>query len=371
MRVALLTRRFDPWGGGTERDLVITAGLLRAAGHAVSIYAERSRAASKEFAVRQIGLRFAPRSIRLLAFARRAPAVARRGGADLVVSFARTIGADVLRSGGGAHASYLDAARQWRGGTASMMRLAPYHRAQMLIERRGFTAPSLKLALAVSRLVAADLTARFGLPSGKVVTLYNGVDLARFRPCADVSSRDNQRRELGLPVGLPLAFFIGNGFARKGLPELIDAWPSVAPDARLVVIGNDRRARAIHSHAARTGIAARAMFLGPRPDVPALLQVADVLVLPSHFEPFGNVVLEAMASGVPALTTVHAGAAEVLPPELSRFTVANPTDKAELAARLNALLAQSAALRDLARATAERFTWQRYGEELVSALGAL
>ena len=78
------------------------------------------------------------RTAGLLSFAYGAPQAARREGADLVISFARTVGADVMRSGGSAHISYVRAARQWRSAMEwRAMRLSLYHRAQMFIERRG------------------------------------------------------------------------------------------------------------------------------------------------------------------------------------------------------------------------------------------
>src|SRR5579862_2581906 len=177
MRIALLTRRFDPHGGGTERDLIVTAEYLRAMGHQVTIFTRELRAAAQDFPdfeVYQLGGVAFPRTAALLSFAYRGPALARRHGADLVLSFARTIGADVMRSGGSAHVSYVRAARQWRGALQwQAMRASPYHRAQMFIERRGFGAPQLKAAIAVSNLVRDDLIREFQLPAKKVVTLYN------------------------------------------------------------------------------------------------------------------------------------------------------------------------------------------------------
>src|SRR5271165_4591932 len=118
MHIALLTRRFDPHGGGTERDLIVTAECLREAGHQITIFTREMRGAAQDFQdykVHQLGGIAFPRTAALLSFAYRAPVAARRTGAELVLSFARTIGADVMRSGGSAHVSYLRAARQWRG----------------------------------------------------------------------------------------------------------------------------------------------------------------------------------------------------------------------------------------------------------------
>src|SRR5689334_3109296 len=110
MRIALLSRRFDSDGGGTERDLLVTARSLIEGGHSVTIYASEIRAGAGDFKLKRIAGFGLGRAASLLRFAYAAPAVAREDGADLVLSFARAVGADVMRSGGGAHVSYLRAA---------------------------------------------------------------------------------------------------------------------------------------------------------------------------------------------------------------------------------------------------------------------
>ena len=103
MRIAILTRRFDSAGGGTERDLIVTAQGLRAAGHQITIFADEIRGATGDWNVRRVGA--GPslgRALSLMRFAWTAAPAARRAGAELVLSFARCVGADVMRSGGAA-----------------------------------------------------------------------------------------------------------------------------------------------------------------------------------------------------------------------------------------------------------------------------
>ena len=178
MRIALLTRRFDSAGGGTERDLIVTANCLRAAGHQVTIFADEIRGATGTWNVRRVGGRLRlGRALSLMRFAWTAAPAARRAGADLVLSFARCVGADVMRSGGGAHASYLRAARKWRGPLgAAAMRFSPYHQVQMLVERQAFRNPGLKRVIAVSNFVRDDLIREFNLAARK-----NDDDLQRRR----------------------------------------------------------------------------------------------------------------------------------------------------------------------------------------------
>jgi UDP-glucose:(heptosyl)LPS alpha-1,3-glucosyltransferase len=366
MRIALLTRRFDSAGGGTERDLIVTAQGLRAAGHQVTIFADEIRGATGGWEVRRVGA--GPRlgrALSLLRFAWTAAPAARRAGTDMVLSFARCVGADVIRSGGGAHVSYLRAARKWRGPLGAMaMRLSPYHRVQMLVERQAFRNPGLKRAIAVSNFVRDDLIREFSLAPEKVVTIYNGVDLDRFRPAAETSERAAIRQKFVVPASARVVAFVGNGFARKGLGFLIEAWPLVAGGAFLMVAGADRQTDKFARQARALNISARVVFTGPLPNVEALFHAADAFAMPSLFEPFGNVVMEAMASGLPAMTSGFSGVAEVIPPSMRGFRVEHPNDVGEVALRLGALFDAPTSLGREARATAEKFTWKRYAKEL-------
>jgi UDP-glucose:(heptosyl)LPS alpha-1,3-glucosyltransferase len=297
---------------------------------------------------------------------------ARDDGADLVLSFARIADADVLRSGGSAHASYLQAARQWRsamGGIA--MRLSPYHRAQMALERRGFTSLRLKKAIAVSELVRRDLIKEFAIDSAKVVTLYNGVDLDRFRPRTSDEQRQAVRNELAIPATAPAVIFVGNGFARKGLGYLIRAWPAVGTESYLVVAGADRTAASYERLAQRLGVGGRVRFVGTHGAIERLFEGVDALALPSLFEPFGNVVMEAMAAGLPVMTSAACGATELVPAEMRAFVVEDPMNTDEVASRMRSLIEARRGLAAVARAAAEKWTWERYAENLLAILATV
>jgi UDP-glucose:(heptosyl)LPS alpha-1,3-glucosyltransferase len=371
MRVALINRRFDGAGGGTERDLLMTAQILASAGHQVTIYADEVRSPSGALAVRQLPCLPLGRALRLLSFALRVALVARRERAELVVSFARTLNADILRSGGGAHASYVRAARSWLSTTAwAAMRLSPYHRAQIALERAAFKSRYLKCAIAVSELVRQDLLKTFALAPSKVFTLYNGVDLKRFAPNHDKSLAREIRREYGIPENCRVVAFVGHGFGRKGLRFLLDAWPLVDSRTWLVVAGTDHSTAAYRRHAIQLGVGDRIIFAGTRAHVERLFAAVDALALPSLFEPFGNVVMEAMAAGLPALCSKLTGAAELIPHELRELVVDDPTNAGELARRVNLLLRLRGDASKVARAAAEQYSWEGHGKELLRIISA-
>jgi len=370
MLIGLITRRFDPAGGGTERDVIITGRILVQAGHKVRIFAGEVRGEpTADLEVSRVKMGGVGRALRLWSLAQNAAATARQAGMDLVLSFARILDADILRSGGSAHSSYIAAARQWQSRSAALaMALSPYHRLQVMIERRGFASVRLKRSIAVSELVRTDLIGTFALDPPTVLTLYNGVDLERFRPEARDALRDSVRRELHLPESAPLVAFVGNGFGRKGLRFLIEAWREVDSTAHLVVAGADRALPRYGRLAQRCAVGDRIHFLGPQAHIERLFAGVDAFALPSLFEPFGNVVMEAMASGLPTLCTRACGAAEVFDPAMRELIVADPTDLHSLSTAVNELLRMKDDLRRIARQTAERFTWEAYGAKLTKLI---
>jgi UDP-glucose:(heptosyl)LPS alpha-1,3-glucosyltransferase len=369
MRIAMLVRRFDPAGGGTERDFAAAARGLADGGHEVRIYAARTRVrAWRGMAVRALPVAWFPRSLEVAGFGLLAARFARRERAELTISFGRTIDSDLIRCEGGAHAAYLEAARQWESAAASAARaISPYHALQCRIEARAFSSRRLRMVLAISRLVADDLQARFAIASGKLMTLYNGIDRERFKHLKP-GAREAIRRRFGIDSSNPAVLFIGNGFARKGLGQLLQAWPISTKKAHLIVVGEDRASEQYQSIARRLRIDDRVLFLGRRNEIADLLAAADAVALTSLFEAFGNVVLEGMAAGVPVLTSARCGAAEVLPAQLREFVVQDPMNPAEIAQRLDSLLEAPREIGAIAQAAAAQFTWERYANRLLEVI---
>lgn len=370
MRIAMLVRRFDPEGGGTERDFAAAADCLSRAGHDVRIYAARSRDTWWHgMRVRRLRLPLFSRSLEVLGFGLLVSRFARRDGAELTISFGRTVDSDLIRCEGGAHAAYLEAARQWESGAASAARaLSPYHAAQCRIEALGFRSPRLRRVLAISRLVGDDLERRFAIPHSKIEALYNGVDHERFKSASNPRLGEEIRRRFKIDRSSRVVLFIGSGFGRKGLGQLIEALAMADSQVYLMVAGEDRAEGFYQKMARRLHVERRVLFLGKRSDIADLVAAADIVALPSLFEAFGNVVLEGMAAGRPVLTSARCGAAEVLPPQLQPFVVQDPMNPAEIAQRLAALLAAPRELGAIARAAAEQFTWERYGARLVELI---
>jgi glycosyltransferase involved in cell wall biosynthesis len=171
---------------------------------------------------------------------------------------------------------------------------------------------------------------------GKTMTLYNAVDLARYD-----EEHDTRRAELGIAATDPIVGFVGQLVPRKGVTTLIAAMPAVVaqvPNATLVIVGCAPPDETEYEAECRRlvsslGLDARVRFVGYRRDVPAFMRTFDVFALPTRSEPFGKVVIEAMAAGCPVVASEVGGIPEIVTgPELG--TLIQPDDPAGLASAL-------------------------------------
>ena len=156
--------------------------------------------------------------------------------------------------------------------------------------------------------------------------------------------------------------FAGSGFERKGLDVALRALRALGESAALVVVGRGDPDRYL-ALARELGVGDRVVWLGVRSDIERWYAAADVLVLPTRYEPFGNVHLEALASGLPVVTSRLAGGAEVVDARCG--AVVDPRAPEEVASAVARLRERSPAeLRAAARAAAEPFTYGRQVGEL-------
>ena len=241
-----------------------------------------------------------------------------------------------------------------------------YHRIVLALERRVFArTPQI---VAIARVGRREIEALYGVSPGRLAVVYNGVDLARFHPANRSRYRAGARTEAGLPSGAFTALFVGSGFARKGLATAIEAFAAFRDgESRLVVVGKGDR-RPYQALAARSGVGERVVWLGARSDLERWYAAADIVVLPSRYEPFGNVHLEALAAGLPVVASARAGGAEIIADGING-SVVDPVDSRAVTAALERL--SSAARRrgrggrpGLRRALHLRRTGRRVREDL-------
>ncbi len=272
---------------------------------------------------------------------------------DLVQSHERIVGLPVYRAGDGVHAAWLERrARALPAPRRLAIALDPHHRYLVRTERAMFEHRSLRAVICNSTMVRDEIAARFAIDAAKLVVIRNGVDVERFCPDARDAHRGPLRAQLGLDEAVPVFVLVGSGFERKGVAAAVAALRDV-PDARLVVVGADRRA-ARYRDAARD-VGDRVRFVGAVADPLPYLAMADAFVLPTLYDPFPNAALEAWAVGLPVITTDASGAAELVDEGVNGWVV-DAYDRGPLIAAMRDAAtrgpARIAAMADAARRTA-------------------
>ncbi len=306
------------------------ARRLAALGWEVHVFAERLeperiRATGSEphrVAVWPLG-----RQLKRRFFARAASRAARAARSDLVWGHGDLLDQDVLSLHNCVHAAHeavhgrpLPA----RSGVGAL-------HARVLRERR------FRRLIANSELMKRELTGRFGVPEEAVTVVHPGYDPARFRPEERAALGPETRRRLGVTDEEVLVGLVTSGdFAKRGVDRLLAALALLSPQARrrvrAVVVGHDSRWRPAGGRERAQGV----RFLPPVRDVERVYHALDLLVHPALLEEFGMSVLEAMACGVPVVTSARVGAAELLRAAAPRAVLESPRPEA-IAHHLEAL----------------------------------
>jgi UDP-glucose:(heptosyl)LPS alpha-1,3-glucosyltransferase len=347
MKIALIRQRYNPYGGA-ERFVERAMAALAAQNVEMTLFARAWLGAAEvagEVRMVRCDPFFIGRVWRDWGFARSVCAALKTNAFDLVQSHERIACCDIYRAGDGVHRQWL-ANRARAAGPFERIALAlnPYHLYTKAAEKRLFASPTLRAVICNSNMVKEEVRRHFGLAGDKLHVIYNGTDLAAFNPRLREEWRARKRAELGISDAAMVFLFVGSGFARKGVPKLLRAMTGVR-GAHLVVVGEDRRRALMQNAAGDMKLAERVHFAGAQKDVKPWYGMADCFVLPTLYDPFPNAALEAMACGLPLITSLQCGAAEFVKSGVEGYVCRDALDVVELARCLNLAIAPGQALR--------------------------
>ena len=298
-------------------------------------------------------------------FARAARACWEREKFDIVQSHERIAGCDIFRAGDGVHRVWLEQ----RARIVSPLQrlsatLSPYHRYVLQAEAEMFHSPALKAVICNSLMVKQDIIRCFRLDADKIHVIYNAIDANRFQPASE-ASRHATRQQLTLPQNATVMIYVGSGFERKGLKAAIEA--IARSDRYLIVVGQDKQLKRYQQLANQLNCLDRLRFVGVQQDVQPFYHAADALLLPTLYDPFPNVVLEAMACGLPVITSTGCGGAEFIEAGQQGF-VCDALDIKALSEAISAIpvLSQNSVMGEAARRRIMPYTPQHLAQSLNS-----
>jgi UDP-glucose:(heptosyl)LPS alpha-1,3-glucosyltransferase len=242
----------------------------------------------------------------------------RAAGSDSLMSLERVWRCNIYRAGDGVHRAWLARRAELLGPMRRFMaRLNRKHSEILRLEEALFRKQGADRVIANSQMVKNEIVEFYDYPAERIDLIYTGVPLKVFSPSDD--RRFEQRRALNLREDDVALVFAGSGWERKGLREAIAACGNLKLRLLVAGRGDERKFKAPN-----------VQFLGVVRDMPALYAAADIFILPTFYDPFSNACLEALASGLPVITTRDNGFSEVIEDGVHGSIVDHATNTAAL-----------------------------------------
>ncbi len=230
----------------------------------------------------------------------------RKNSQDVVFGMERTTDQTHYRAGNGVHAVFLKRREMvdspWKRG---MTAINPLHKTLLQKERKAFESPHLKILFTNSYMVREEICSHYQTDSRKIQVIHNGVEWKAWESHFEES--------LTRTPGPYQFLFVGNGYKRKGLHFLLHGLARLKrEDFILTVVGKEKDPAYFMALAEKLQLSQKVRFLGPQKKMIPFYQAADALVLPSIYDPFANVTVEALAMGLYVVTSHYNGGSEVL-----------------------------------------------------------
>ena len=373
MKIAIIRQKFVLYGGAEQfADGFIHQ--LAESGHQVHIFANRwTPSHHSNIHHHFVATLHFNAFIRTLSFARSVAKIIREQHFDIIQSHEKTWTQDVYRAGDGCHIKWLSQrSRNLSPFQNLFLSLNPFHQLILKLEKNIFESSQCKKIVAISQMVKNDILENYKCPSENIAVVYNGVDLKRFHPDNKNTYRKLIREKLEIPKSATLILFVGSGFERKGLQFLLESTAYLNnEDWRLLLMGKGKFEKFIRY--APTDKHPQIIAKEPDPEIEKYYAAADIFILPSIYEPFGNANLEALATGLPVITTRYCGAADIINNKQNGLVVQDPFNPEEIAENIRSLFDPSTreTMGKNARELAEQFPLERNSREMLEIYKSL
>ena len=365
MKIALVCKNYLSTKGGLEQYTIsLSRGLLQI-GHEVHVFANKWQREPGVIFHHVPMVRFSSPG-KNLSFAYFAERELSKEKFDVVQSMERILFQDIFRASDGINPVQMRE-RYSNPAVRKLKAMGPRRLALAFLEGRIFRNRGCRFVMTNSQLVKDQIIEYYQVNPEKIVVIYNSVDDTKFRPELKDVYRSAVRNKYGIRSDELLLLFVGNDFRRKGLQILLTAMTiRKNPWLRLMVVGSDRTAPYLR-WAARNGLDKQVLFLGSHHDIHKFYAACDVFVLPTRYDAFANSCLEAMACGVPVITTCSNGASEIIENGKQGYLL-RKWDPEELAERIRALECRTdrAAIGESGAIKAKNFTMASYMTQLTA-----
>jgi len=225
-------------------------------------------------------------------------------------SLERIVCPDVYRAGDGVHKIFLS--------IENKSKFNLLHPVYLFLERRCFN--NAKHIIANSQMVKNEIIKVYGVDRHKIDVVYNGIQPKEVDYAQSYQKLSN---EFDLQSDTPIILYVGSGFKRKGVEEFLGIISKMTTKCQAFILGKEKKIYYYEQLAKDLGVDNKVVFTGPRTDVVDFYTISDIFLFPTHYEPFSNVVLEAMNFGNAVFTTKQNGAHEILS---EKYIMSSPKD---------------------------------------------
>lgn len=236
---------------------------------------------------------------------------------DLVQSHERIPGCHIYRAGDGVHQEWLaQYSRILPAWKKKLLRHSKFHRYVIAQEQALYNHPAFQAVICISHMVRDEIIQHYNVPINKTHVIYNAINPI-YSMKLKSQHQQSIRQHLDIPLTACVIIFVGSAFERKGLLTALNA---IAPhkDVYLLVLGKDKH-ETFYRNEAQQLAPNRVRFCGTQSDPRPFYGAADAFLLPTLYDPLSNACLEAMACGLPIMTSTKCGAKEFIQPGINGF----------------------------------------------------
>jgi UDP-glucose:(heptosyl)LPS alpha-1,3-glucosyltransferase len=339
MKIAVIQKKFSPHRGGAEQYAVNLVMALMRQGHEVTVLAHQwDKTIPHGPKFQYVPVIHGPSFLQTLSFVRNTQKILSKDRYHIVHSLSRSFPQDVYRMGDGIYRYWLQVKepnRLKRWINFCSLR----HLAVLWVEKQIFATGNSRRIIANSQLCKDHAIQYYGVAPSQITVIRNGVDFERFNTGVRLAYRERLRKRYDIAEGDVVILFVAMNFRRKGLIPLLKALGRLSNTNRvkLFVVGKGNIGYFKHIGEG-LGIDRQVTFVGPASVMEPYYGGADFLVLPTYYDPFANVCLEALACGLPVITTKVNGASELIDEGKNGFVVNDPDDVKALSAAIMKLM---------------------------------
>jgi UDP-glucose:(heptosyl)LPS alpha-1,3-glucosyltransferase len=364
VKIALVCKKYSLRKGGLERYTVFLSRELLRAGHEVHVFANVWQEEPGIIIHPVPMLRFSSPG-KNLSFAYFSNRVLSKMRFNVIHSMERIFYQDIFRASGGIIPvqllqRYPNPVVRW------FKAIGPRRLVLRYLEHKIFLDRGCKLIMTNSELVKGQIIEHYKVNPERIIVIYNGVDTSRFHPGVKEEYRRDVRGKYGIGKEELVLLFVSNDFKLKRLQSILKAITLLKKkEIRLLVVGNDSKGP-YQKWAAQNHLGNQVLFLGPKKNIEKYYAVSNIFVLPTLYDAFANVCLEAMACGLPVITTRTNGASELIQDGEHGYILKTQQPE-ELASRIEALepLPERSRMGENAAAKARGFTMEKHISELL------